>query len=244
MQVPGALFDESAVQAPGICGRREQGRHAEHPVRAHRSRRQAAPRTAQALSCPRRRHRRGGGARGSRAGGRGLTGRHRGASGKEGCAPAHSWCGHGERRCSHGQRGSGLALRRRRVRVAPCVQLPRRGGGARCECLQNEAWIRSNGIDALKPAQTAVLLCTRRTRDRPGAPVNYVAHEHLIGDTPPEPLKHPLLDEYFSGFDSPSGRFVPTAVLRSRYPLPPGKRDVVRTDAALPEATSDIEDID
>ena len=117
--------------------------------------------------------------------------------------------------------------------------------GRDAECLQNEAWIRSNGIDALKRGRKQPFYYVLAdTRDRPGAPVNYVAHEHLIGDTPPEPLKHPLLDEYFSGFDSPSGRFVPTAALRSRYPLPPGKHDVVRTDAALPEATSDIEDID
>ena len=90
-------------------------------------------------------------------------------------------------------------------------------------------------------------------RDRPGAPVNYVAHEHLLGDTPPEPLKHPLVDEFFSAFDPPTGRFVPTAALRARYALPPGKQDVVaKTEAATDagpggtaaETESDIEDVD
>ena len=54
--------------------------------------------------------------------------------------------------------------------------------------------------------------------DRPGAPVSYVAHEHLLLDTPPEPLKHPLLGDFFSGFDAASGRFVPTPELRASFP--------------------------
>ena len=117
------------------------------------------------------------------------------------------------------------------------------------ECTMSEGWMRANGVDALKRGRKQPFYqVLPDTRDRPGAPVNYVAHEHLIPDTPPEPLKHPLISELFARFDAPSGRFVPTPELRARYPLPAGKQEVpvevTAEDAAAQHPPSDIEDID
>ena len=55
------------------------------------------------------------------------------------------------------------------------------------------------------------------TRDRPGAPLTYVAQENILPDTPSEPLQHPMASEMFEGFDLEKGRFVPNALLRSQY---------------------------
>eukprot|EP00966_Prymnesium_polylepis_P086007 1990570-Prymnesium_polylepis.2 len=52
----------------------------------------------------------------------------------------------------------------------------------------------------------------------PGPQITYVAQEHVMPDTPSEPLQHPMIDELFSGFDAAAGAYSPNAALRSRYP--------------------------
>ena len=66
----------------------------------------------------------------------------------------------------------------------------------------------------------------------PAAHVQYPSHTMLVAksqaaqvlyDVPSdrEARQNPLLDEFFTDFDSSRGRFVPTAQLRSQYPPPP-----------------------
>ena len=81
--------------------------------------------------------------------------------------------------------------------------------------------MRANAIDTLKHGRNQPFYhVLADTRDRPGAPVNYVAQELLDLDTPPEPLQHPLLEQYFASFDQPRGRFVPSSALREVYGEP------------------------
>jgi hemimethylated DNA binding protein len=88
-------------------------------------------------------------------------------------------------------------------------------------CMQSEAWMRANAIDTLKHGRNQPFYhVLADSRDRPGAPVNYVAQELLDLDTPPEPLQHPLLEQYFASFDQPRGRFVPSSALREVYGEP------------------------
>ena len=87
------------------------------------------------------------------------------------------------------------------------------------ECVQSEAWIRANGVDGLKHGRKQPFYhVLADTRDRPGSPVTYVAHENLLHDTPPLALTHPLLSDFFTGFDAPHGRFIPSDELRARFP--------------------------
>ena len=87
------------------------------------------------------------------------------------------------------------------------------------ECMQSEAWIRANGVDGLKHGRKQPFYhVLADTRDRPGSPVTYVAHENLLHDTPPLALTHPLLSDFFTGFDAPHGRFIPSDELRARFP--------------------------
>lgn len=86
-------------------------------------------------------------------------------------------------------------------------------------CKMSESWIRANGIDSLRHGRKQPFYYVLTDiRDRPGAPVNYVAHELVMVDTPPEPLMHPLTSDYFTTFDQPTGRFLPTPALLERYP--------------------------
>ena len=86
-------------------------------------------------------------------------------------------------------------------------------------CRQSETWIRANGIDQLKLGrQQPFYHVLPDARDRQGLPVNYVAHELILPDTPPESLKHELLSTFFHEFDAIRGRFVPTPELRMKFP--------------------------
>ena len=97
--------------------------------------------------------------------------------------------------------------------------------------------MRANGVDALKHGRAQPFYhVLADTRDRPGAPVTYVAHENILPDTPPEALRHPLLDDFFSGFDAARGRFVPNAALRGQYPA-----DETAAAADAAEATEEEE---
>jgi len=79
--------------------------------------------------------------------------------------------------------------------------------------------MRANGVDGLKKGRAQPFYhVLADTRDRPGAPVMYVAHENVMVDTPPEPLRHPLLSEFFAGFDAQQGFYLPNDALRERYP--------------------------
>ena len=55
-----------------------------------------------------------------------------------------------------------------------------------------------------------------------------------------EARQNPLLDEFFTDFDSSRGRFVPTAQLRSQYPPPPatdrGSAELIAATAAAAAA--------
>ena len=87
------------------------------------------------------------------------------------------------------------------------------------KCRQSEAWIVSNGVDLLKKGRNQPFYhVLADQRDRPGTPVSYVAHEHLVVDTPPEPITHPLIDDFFSAFDQPNGRHIPTDELAKKFP--------------------------
>ena len=57
------------------------------------------------------------------------------------------------------------------------------------------------------------------TRDRPGALITYIAQESMLPDAPSAPFRHPMTAELFTGFEPSTGRHVPSAKLRSRYPL-------------------------
>jgi hemimethylated DNA binding protein len=84
--------------------------------------------------------------------------------------------------------------------------------------MQSEAWMLQNGVDKLKHGRHQPFYhVLPDARDRSGVPVNYVAHEHVMLDTPHEPIRHQLIDDFFEGFDAHNGRFVPTSQLRSRY---------------------------
>ena len=96
-----------------------------------------------------------------------------------------------------------------------------------------EAWIRSNHVDSLKHGRKQPFYhVLADTRDRPGSPVNYVAHENVAHDTPPEALRHPLVDDFFSEFDAMEGRFVATPELRQRYPR---QTSAEETESATPD---------
>ena len=85
-------------------------------------------------------------------------------------------------------------------------------------CAQSEAWMQANGVDELKHGRKQPFYhVLADTRDRPGAPVTYVAQELLDVDTPAEPLQHPLVPDYFERFDAGEGRFVPTAELQRSH---------------------------
>lgn len=87
-------------------------------------------------------------------------------------------------------------------------------------CLQSEAWIKSMGVDGLKHGRAQPFYhVLPDTRDRPGALITYIAQESMLPDAPSAPFRHPMTAELFTGFEPSTGRHVPSAKLRSRYPL-------------------------
>ena len=92
------------------------------------------------------------------------------------------------------------------------------------ECKQSESWMRTNGVGKLSRGwKQPFYHVLPDTRDRPGAPVYYVAHENVLADSPPEPPIHPLVRDFFDSFDTAKGCFVPTLELRKRYSLVAGR---------------------
>ena len=124
-----------------------------------------------------------------------------------------------------------LAVRRRRgstsASASSTPSTTTAASSSSTECRQSEAWIASNGVAQLKHGRKQPFYhVLPDQRDRPGAPVTYVAHENVLVDAPPEPLRHPLVEHFFVGFDAPHGRHVPSADLAARYPpVNPTPRD-------------------
>mmetsp|Transcript_43476 Transcript_43476/g.90698 ORF Transcript_43476/g.90698 Transcript_43476/m.90698 type:complete len:460 (-) Transcript_43476:346-1725(-) len=76
---------------------------------------------------------------------------------------------------------------------------------------QSESWLRMMHVDQLQYGRDQPFYhVLPDVRDRPGAPVMYVAQENILPDSPSEPLRHPLIDEFFTGFDAETGRFTAT----------------------------------
>ena len=158
---------------------------------------------------PRRRSRSSGGGAGARALEESTSGGRRLARGGG---------GGGRVAASAGGRGAPTP-RRRRLFVHAKYNYRGVVVGVDPACMQSEAWMAANGVALLKRGgKQPFYHVLPDVRDRPGAQVTYVAHENVLFDTPPEPLTHPLVESFFSGFDAPRGRHVPTPELLAKYP--------------------------
>ena len=116
--------------------------------------------------------------------------------------------------------------------------------GSDSSCMQSEAWIRANGVSTLRKGRAQPFYhVLADTRDRPGSSIYYVAHENVLIDTPSEALRHPLLGDFFVGFDAAQGVFVPTTELRERHPdsFPKVASDAAPTGGTPGDASSEGE---
>lgn len=85
-------------------------------------------------------------------------------------------------------------------------------------CIAPEGWIQAMRVDSLSNGRSQPfyhVLVDDRDGRYPGN-VTYVAQENIVTIRGQTKVEHPLIDDYFSGFED--GRYVPTDKMRKQYP--------------------------